>query len=88
MERSSLRLLVRGRVADAEAEWSVHDCGPAMQRELKHVFPDVSARVGGLRAVLVCQRSHHDLVCVGEEVDAEKDRCLERVRPRRPRMNE
>ena len=68
-------------------EFSVHRCPRTLLRELAHVFPgqgllpargDAPAAEGACLAVPTCQHSAMDLVRWGDEVEKEKDLCLER----------
>ena len=56
---------------------SVHSPPRAMLRELERVFPGED--LDGLLAVATNQEARHDLVRVGDAIEAEKDRLLEVV---------
>mmetsp|Transcript_7115 Transcript_7115/g.10026 ORF Transcript_7115/g.10026 Transcript_7115/m.10026 type:complete len:191 (+) Transcript_7115:3-575(+) len=56
-------------------EVSVHIAPKALIRELKFIFRDKSFESGCL-AIPTCQKSQEDLVNMGEDVEFEKDRCL------------
>ena len=60
-------------------EWSVHRPPALMYREIQAMFPARKAQVTkeNLLVVTTCQRTGPDLAGEGEEVDDEKDRCLE-----------
>jgi len=65
--------------AGGRFEWSVHRPPALMYREIQSMFP---ARKDGvtkdnLLVVTTCQRTGPDLAGEGQEVDEEKDRCLE-----------
>ena len=78
-------LLARTLLANG-LEFSVHRCPRSLLRELAHVFPGqglLPARgeapaATACRAVPTCQHSAMDLVRWGDEVEKEKDHCLER----------
>jgi hypothetical protein len=56
-------------------EVSCHELRPAFLREMEGVLP--STDIPGLLAIATMQRSKHDLVQIGENIEIEKDRCLE-----------
>ncbi|CEF97318.1 Methylmalonic aciduria and homocystinuria type D protein [Ostreococcus tauri] len=57
-------------------EYSAHECPKRHKAEAEAMFPGVGA--DGLLVVPTCQRTKMDLVRTGDEVDVEKDFCLER----------
>jgi len=57
-------------------EVSVHIAPRALLSELRHVFPNRSLYLEGCLAVPTLQQSTQDLVNWGDEVELEKDRCL------------
>jgi len=61
-----------------QIEYSMHTCSPATQRELKAVFPSL-AKEGYDKVIIIptFQRSTVDLVNVGPDVEAEKERLLD-----------
>ena len=56
---------------------TVHTPPRALLREMERVFPGQD--LGGLLVVATCQQARHDLVRVGDMIEAEKDRLLEVV---------
>eukprot|EP00240_Pyramimonas_obovata_P007094 CAMPEP_0118921606 /NCGR_PEP_ID=MMETSP1169-20130426/829_1 /TAXON_ID=36882 /ORGANISM="Pyramimonas obovata, Strain CCMP722" /LENGTH=157 /DNA_ID=CAMNT_0006862357 /DNA_START=194 /DNA_END=667 /DNA_ORIENTATION=+ len=57
-------------------EYSVHECPKRYKDDMMNIFPGVDTT--GILIVPTCQNSAVDLVRVGEEVETEKDRLLER----------
>jgi hypothetical protein len=57
---------------------TVHTPPRALLREMERVFPGQD--LGGLLVIATCQQARHDLVRVGDMIEAEKDRLLEVVR--------
>merc|ERR1712216_783603 len=57
-------------------EYSVHECPKRYKDDMANIFPGVDTT--GILIVPTCQNSAVDLVRVGEEVETEKDRLLER----------
>eukprot|EP00238_Polyblepharides_amylifera_P014948 CAMPEP_0196580022 /NCGR_PEP_ID=MMETSP1081-20130531/26406_1 /TAXON_ID=36882 /ORGANISM="Pyramimonas amylifera, Strain CCMP720" /LENGTH=176 /DNA_ID=CAMNT_0041899773 /DNA_START=37 /DNA_END=567 /DNA_ORIENTATION=- len=57
-------------------EYSVHDVPKRFKEELGCIFPGLD--LTGLLIIPTCQNSAVDLVRVGEEIETEKDRLLER----------
>lgn len=49
--------------------------------QVHHIFPHLKGCVGEVLAVPTIQHSRMDIVRMGAEVEEEKDRCLETVRP-------
>jgi hypothetical protein len=54
---------------------SAHECSKFVSRELEYIFPGVSME--NMIAVITMQHTQNELVKWGDEVDAEKDYCLE-----------
>ena len=61
--------------SDGPMEVSMHECRPPFIRELDMVLPNVD--LTRLLALPTMQRSRHDLVKIGDDIEQEKDRCLE-----------
>jgi len=57
-------------------EYSVHDMPKRVAQEVAHVFPSIDLE--GVLVIPTCQRSVVDLVQMGEAIETEKDRLLER----------
>jgi len=57
-------------------EYSVHDCPKRYKDDMVAMFPGITTT--GMLIIPTCQNSEVDLVRVGEEVEIEKDRLLER----------
>lgn len=65
-------------------EISVHPCPKALYREAQFVFPFMQNKIdesinweNSLLVLPTCQRAREDLVKIGPEIEAEKDRLLE-----------
>jgi hypothetical protein len=58
---------------------SAHRCSKIFLRELRYVFPE-EGDLSDIIAIPTMQWARADLVNVGDEIEAEKDRLLERVR--------
>lgn len=72
-----IRCSCRGCVAVGLTELLAADMPKRVAQEVAHVFPDVELE--GMLVVPTCQRSDVDLVQMGEAIETEKDRLLERV---------
>ena len=59
-------------------EVSIHSTSRYFRNETQHVFQGVD--LSNLVAIPTMQRARYDLVNVGDEIEAEKDRLLETVR--------
>jgi hypothetical protein len=60
-------------------EVSVHECPKALLSELSAVMPERRGALSGCHIIASVQHSCLDLVKMGPEIDAEKDRLLENV---------
>jgi len=65
-----------------DLEYSVHRVPRTHRDDIQSVFPKADCEA--LRIVPTCQRAREDLVKVGEEIEAEKDRLLLVVSGRPP----
>mmetsp|Transcript_39010 Transcript_39010/g.105660 ORF Transcript_39010/g.105660 Transcript_39010/m.105660 type:complete len:250 (+) Transcript_39010:129-878(+) len=68
-------VLIKPRMVARGLEVSVCQCPKAMRRELKHVFTGKTVTDDWI-AIPTNQHSEMDLVNVGDDVEFEKDRCL------------
>jgi hypothetical protein len=60
-------------------EISAHECRKAFLSELEHLLPgiDLTPHPHPMLVLPTMQHAHEDLVKVGEQIEQEKDRCLE-----------
>ena len=60
-------------------EISAHECRKAFLSELKHLLPGIvlAPNPHPMLVLPTMQHAHEDLVRVGEQIEQEKDRCLE-----------
>lgn len=64
-------------IESGDLEVSLHECRTAFLRETEGIFPGIN--LTGLLAIPTMQRAKYDLVRIGDEIEAEKDRLLETV---------
>jgi len=87
------RIACRSGKRDDPIECSLHTLPKPLMREFKHVFGEkyldcengdsvMSDATIEILAVPTNQHARHDLVAVGDEIEAEKDRLLNCVRKR------
>ena len=58
-------------------ECSIHTLPKPLLREFKHIFPEIEGNdTMQLYAIATNQKAKHDLVAIGDHIEAEKDRLL------------
>ena len=62
-----------------DVQMSIHRCHCNIIRELNHIFPDAGPFSDNILAIPVLQHARCDLVNMGETVEREKERLLEKV---------
>lgn len=73
-------LLMPPQMLSNGIEVSLHQCPRALQSELQLVMPERKADLAGCTIVASAQHARCDLVKIGPDIEAEKDRLLETVR--------
>jgi hypothetical protein len=75
---ASFTLIAPRRNIAGDFEWSVHSLPPLVRRHCAQLFPDRAPPDDRTLVIVTVQRTQHDIIQMGAEVDREKDVCLER----------
>ena len=70
-------VLLNKENTDNNIECSIHTLPKPLYREFRHIFPSIEADdTVQLYAIATNQKAKHDLVAIGDHIEAEKDRLL------------
>ena len=75
---SACTLIAPRRNIAGDFEWSVHSLPPLVRRHCVQLFPDRAPPDERTLIIVTVQRTQHDIIQMGADVDREKDVCLER----------